>query len=654
MKSSAMNFNAGDRFTIKGVTYEIASVSHTTVRYMNTRGGRIAERGLMEFIKYISDAAVKIEPSVKPEYQVGGPVLSDDAENVMWKRLDYIENVLSRTENYSSKAPNGPRLIIKETAEKRGEDAPGHSTVCRWIKSYIESNRNPFSQAPLMYRKPKRGGFSDLIETKVAEFCDKSYAVSERHTVLCLAYALRDEIEQLIYSNRVYQDEKVPSIRTLQRRISEVDPYKVLQQHHGKHNASRRVTAAGKSPDKVGFLECVEADGTLLDIHLVDPESGGVIGRPYLTVIIDRYSRHILSYELSYLPFCSHTLLIALKGAVNDVNGLPGGKIAKIVFDNGSDYTSQSVKNFCSGVGISIEYAPPYSPNAKPYVERFFRTLNEQLIHRLPGTSFSNPTQRGSYPSELRAGLTIEDLRSVIASYLQQYHHALHSVMNKTPAEVVERELMRDKPHYFDPVDVDRMARLVKKVKINNGRVRFNGIYWFSHALKTTELKLKTQHLNEKVEIYIDPTDLSAVLVRDPFDKTSLITAENTKLSIYDGLSLYELKRMESDNGKSVHQMSDPEFHSARLALIEKFRSSNTKTIRKQKARVSASKKNPSDVDRAKSSELEAMNDKTQIKHAFSEQALVSASESKRIMEYMQEKQVASLDEMDVMILGEP
>ncbi|RBH40617.1 integrase, partial [Pseudomonas sp. MWU13-2860] len=50
------------------------------------------------------------------------------------------------------------------------------------------------------------------------------------------------------------------------------------------------------------LLERVEIDHTPFNIFVIDEESMLVLGRPYITVIIDCHTRMILGFYLSFSP----------------------------------------------------------------------------------------------------------------------------------------------------------------------------------------------------------------------------------------------------------------------------------------------------------------------------------------------------------------
>src|SRR5437762_2190698 len=78
----------------------------------------------------------------------------------------------------------------------------------------------------------------------------------------------------------------------------------------------------------------------------------------------------------------------------------------------------------------------------KAVVERFFRTLEEQCIHRAPGTTFSNPKQRGDYNSNEEAIYDMVRLTERIVRWIVDvYHRNQHGAFNKkkSPLRAWER-----------------------------------------------------------------------------------------------------------------------------------------------------------------------------------------------------------------------
>ncbi|MDP1465756.1 hypothetical protein Q6331_29070, partial [Klebsiella pneumoniae] len=76
--------------------------------------------------------------------------------------------------------------------------------------------------------------------------------------------------------------------------------------------------------------------------------------------------------------------------------GLPGGICVHLVPDNGTEFKNSAVMRLLLKANVIIEPAAIREPNHKPHIESFFRTFTRSLIQTLPGTTFSNPAERGS------------------------------------------------------------------------------------------------------------------------------------------------------------------------------------------------------------------------------------------------------------------
>src|SRR3546814_2160425 len=80
---------------------------------------------------------------------------------------------------------------------------------------------------------------------------------------------------------------------------------------------------------------------------------------------------------------------------------------ALIAVDNGMDLHSSSFQAACRELVIQLLYCAAKTPMQKGSIERHMRTTGARFIHQLPGTTFSNINERGDYPSEKMAAITL-------------------------------------------------------------------------------------------------------------------------------------------------------------------------------------------------------------------------------------------------------
>ena len=83
--------------------------------------------------------------------------------------------------------------------------------------------------------------------------------------------------------------------------------------------------------------------------------------------------------------------------------------------------------------GITLQYRPPGEPHFGGTIERVLGTFM-QMVHELPGTTFSNPRERGAYDSEREAVFTLAELEKWFALAITgPYHGSLHTGIGEAP-----------------------------------------------------------------------------------------------------------------------------------------------------------------------------------------------------------------------------
>jgi transposase InsO family protein len=174
------------------------------------------------------------------------------------------------------------------------------------------------------------------------------------------------------------------------------------------------VGAAGGSPRPGEGDHCAggagRGAGAVVGRWVVDERHRMPIGRPYLTVAIDVFSRCIVGLVVTLEAPSALSVGLCLANMVTDkrpwlerlaveATWPMSGKPAEIYVDNAAEFKSEALRRGCDQHGIKIEWRPPGEPHFGGIVERVIGTLME-MVHELPGTTFSNTQQRGASASE--------------------------------------------------------------------------------------------------------------------------------------------------------------------------------------------------------------------------------------------------------------
>ncbi|KKL75188.1 hypothetical protein LCGC14_2057380, partial [marine sediment metagenome] len=402
--------------------------------------------------------------------------------------------------------------------------------------------------------------FSSLQEKIISEILHEHYFQRTAET-LKEAYAeFRYRMMDTEEFERSPTTFKRASYASFRRRAMSYDIFYRLNSRFGKKRAARMLRAAGIKHDTGFPLEFVEADGYVVDCMIVDEETGVVLGRPYLTLFIDRATRTVLSFHISLRAFCFETLLVTFKDALRQDNGLPGGRISNVIVDNGSDYKTDAFKSAVLSIGCDVKPCRTQEPNSKPFVESVFRTFNLRCFHTLGGATFSNPEQRGDYESENEAIYTLDELNQIFRSVVDDYHQTIHTQLEQAPL-LAWQDWLDDIKGFENEVSlevINTKLRDVKLVKVNNGTVRFDHLTYKSHDLRAIEETLKLhKKANPSVHVYIDNSDLSHVYVENALDPNApLIKAVSTEPDRTRNLTMYEymLEREEIKRQKDEHE----------------------------------------------------------------------------------------------------
>lgn len=360
------------------------------------------------------------------------------------RRVHYVHGITRLAPTNSCSQPEINKHLAALAAEISDQDPPKASTVAGWIHTWKKAGRD--DMALVNRPKPSRKEFRDidpLVLDKVNQAIRDVWLNKHRPR----RSDVHAETLRLIANHNAESDHKLkaPSQYFVDKVIGKIDSYERDLKRHGKAYADRQHRAAGRSFNAHEPLAICMADGQHMDVIVVeDRKDGGPrkpLGRPYLTVIIDVRTRCVLAAFISLAPFSGGTVLKAMQTAVVASPGRPRGIMVTLIVDNGCDYKDSGFIRFIGNLDIRLEICSPRSPNGKALVERFFRRMNEDLIHKLPGTTFSNPESRGDYNSQDMAMLTLKDLEGRVQTWIDEiYHQVPHRELGRAPIDVWNEE----------------------------------------------------------------------------------------------------------------------------------------------------------------------------------------------------------------------
>lgn len=249
----------------------------------------------------------------------------------------------------------------------------------------------------------------------------------------------------------------IPSKETFRKQVRALECYETIAARYGKKAADHRFKATGQGLRARRPLLLGAMDHTQVDYHVaVNFKGWRLLGRPWLTKIMDVHSRCIVGWVLSFEPPSLYSVTECIKRAnrpkLRMADRFPDrpelveihGKFDEIIVDNGWEFTGTSFESAMVDMGVSVRGAPVRSPTFKAIIERYFGTLNTRLHRKLPGGTFPIEQLRAwDLDPRKDAVLTLEQVEDLLISAIGTYHQELHSTLMEAPVTVWSRETFK-------------------------------------------------------------------------------------------------------------------------------------------------------------------------------------------------------------------
>ncbi|MPW20152.1 DDE-type integrase/transposase/recombinase [Paraburkholderia sp. CNPSo 3157] len=491
-------------------------------------------------------------PSIRASIDVSPDAACDPGKIDTRRRVEYLVR-LERLKAFGANHKELRRLIQSVSIELNDPRPPHITTVYRWRRRYIIAQADIRSLIANVDRRGGRGKsrLLDTVEALIEEKIESVYLASKS----CNAEDVYDAVFLVIQHANTTRVEsewlRVPSFRTIQRRISQISAYDRAVAKYGEREAQRRF-ADQKYARKVSrILELVEIDHTPIDCMVAD-ENGVAIGRPIITVVLDRFSRCVLGFSLSLAGYGTHSVFEAVRHALMPKTYLSElfpdlhlswdcyGWFERILADNGTEFHADAFRDAMISLGIVLEFAASRDPNDKPHVERFLKTLNYSLFHKLPGTTLAKIHQRVGFKAEEDACLTFGQVNEIIHIWITSYYHLRpHRGLNRrSPIQVWNESAQAFPPQLkLDADEVEVELGALAESALQHYGIDLNTFTYVSPELLGLRRLLPPK---SRVTVKYPLHDAGHIHVWDPIANT-YIRADN-KEDDYVGLTVEQAK----------------------------------------------------------------------------------------------------------------
>jgi len=241
----------------------------------------------------------------------------------------------------------------------------------------------------------------------------------------------------------------------------------------------------------------------LLDLQVLDAKQQPA--RPWLTVVLDDHSRAVAGYTVFLGDPTAEQTALALHQAAGrksnpawPVMGLPD----VLYSDHGSDFTGSRLERVCLDTHIRLIHSRVGVPQGRGKIERFFGTVNTELLPHLPGYIPHGTRGQPVTPP----ALTLGQLDGILERFLvEDYHARPHSETGQPPAQrwLGDGWIPRTAAH---PEDLDLLLLTAATGRIvQRDGIRFASTRYLSPVLAA--------YVGETVTIRYDPRDAAELRV---------------------------------------------------------------------------------------------------------------------------------------------
>ena len=314
-----------------------------------------------------------------------------------------------------------------------------------------------------------------------------------------------------------------PAYGTVKARAALIDKRRAKLKREGKKAADDAYRPVTCEYEADYALHIVQMDHTLADIIIVDNLYRLPIGRPWVSLLIDIASRHILGFYISLEHPSSTSVAMAIRHAVLRKDqwlaerGIAVEWLAHSLFeylhlDNAKEFHGEALKRGCSQHGIQLIYRPKRTPHYGGHIERLIGTQMGE-VHLLPGTTFSNIKEKGDYDSEGKACFTLGEFEAWFTIQVAIYNNTIHSALKIPPRvawidELAKRSTPPRFPHDEEQFLYDFLP--FKKRKVRRTGIQLLNIFYWDPVLEKLALTV-----NGKLRVKYNPRNLAIVYLED-------------------------------------------------------------------------------------------------------------------------------------------
>ncbi|GAM14268.1 TnsA endonuclease N-terminal domain-containing protein [Mesobacillus selenatarsenatis] len=458
--------------------------------------------------------------------------------------------------------------IVRSVLEGQDYDKKGYSdrTIRDWVKKFNDAQElygNGF--VGLLPKHKDKGNKQNRLPDRTHQLMDE--LISKSYENIKLKTALEVHRELIV----ICEDEGVPAptYQSFCENINNRSKYEQEKKRKGDRAAYKyqefywamepTVPKHGDRP-----FEICHIDHTQLDVELVSSSTGKNLGRPWLTLLIDAFTRKILAHYITFDAPSYRSNMMVIRECVKRYNRLP----YFLVVDGGKDFHSIYFDTLLAKYSVHKKTRPAAKARFGSVIERIFGIGNKMFIHNLQGNTqiMKNVRQvTKTVNPKNHAVWNLAELNERLTLWIDEVYHKIeHSSLFQSPNELFNSSLLMtgNRPLTYIPYDESFIIMTLpspkrKMVKVDPGRgIKVNYFHYWNEKFRSPRIESTT------VEVRYDPFNLGIVYayIDNRWEKCfssyqGLLWNKTEKQLQYITTEIRKQKRDQSRNGSITAKM---------------------------------------------------------------------------------------------------
>jgi len=304
---------------------------------------------------------------------------------------------------------------------------------------------------------------------------------------------------------------------------------------------------------------CFEIDATVADVHIVSSFGKQyVLGRPTIYSIVDRASGLIVGLNVSlyfaswraarqalanaFLPKASYCKEFGI--TIQDSDWPAAHIPLRLMCDNGEMIGLAPQKLVVPFTELQL--SPPYRPDFKAMVERRFGLLNNEMIHKLLGTTRGGKVVRGDKDPRKDAIYTLKEFTALLIDAVLELNRSIYNSLATSSPLLIEKDIsptplnfwrshIAEHKHALKLADSSEViSRLYPPAKASMTRdgIKYNDMYYScDRVIKDKLASIARTKGQWQLDVRINENTTNYIYVRfeknDVFTKCNLLGKSN-------------------------------------------------------------------------------------------------------------------------------